>query len=585
MHNTNNNDNKRLPRHPPPAARPARPAAPRHRWVRRVLMVFGGLTMLVLGWVLGSTGVALWTIHQNLQAMALPTVPAGSGVPTVTPGGDPLVGNAPLADGTPAPAGTPTPTYQPEIVPDNDALGDGSTSQPTPDAAQRRNTPTPDATVRAALLRSATPAPPPTIPPMPTLAPLVGNTDPPPARDEPVHVLVLGIDQRPGETEPARTDAMSLIRIDPRTNRVAMLSLPRDLIVDVPGYGSDRINEAHVIGENIAPGAGPQLARRTVSDLLDIPVHYVVRLNFQGFVRAIDAIGGVEIYVEQELYDPLYPTMDYGYISVYFPVGLQTMDGKTALVYSRVRHADSDFARMQRQHTVMLAAFQRVRDAQALNQLQTIADLTTALREYVQTDMPIETMLDLAWNLRGLSPDDVERYTLDETMVTSGWRRNDPYALAALPGTLDAITADFVGPEPTPTANATTTADARRSITPSATDGPTPTRTPAIIPDVPVLSPTAAVATATPTQVTLPATSTPLPAPTLPPPPPPPVVESTPTAYPTAPAPALPPTVLPSPTVAVPAPTAPALPADPVVPTVPPPDGESAPPTTAPATD
>jgi LCP family protein required for cell wall assembly len=227
---------------------------------------------------------------------------------------------------------------------------------------------------------------------------------------------------------------------------VALLSLPRDLIVEIPGYGQARINAANVYGEQFShSGGGIELARLTVSNLLDIPIDYVVEVNFQGFIGAIDAIGGVTIDVEQELYDPLYPTMDYGYTVAHFEPGEQHMGGERALMYSRIRHMDSDFERMHRQQAVMLAVLERVRQQNAAQQVQTIADLTTALRDYIQTDMPPRRMVSLAWTLRDMQPDMVERYTLDETMVTMNVIPDDPYATFALPGTIDSLVGQLMG--------------------------------------------------------------------------------------------------------------------------------------------
>src|SRR5262245_24443271 len=106
--------------------------------------------------------------------------------------------------------------------------------------------------------------------------------------------------------------------------------------------------------------------RRTVSELLGTPIDYVVRVNFDGFIGAIDAIGGITVYMPEELYDAEYPTMDYGYRVAHFLPGPQHMDGATALVYSRIRHA-------------VLA---RLREQNTLQQLQSVASITTVLRDY-----------------------------------------------------------------------------------------------------------------------------------------------------------------------------------------------------------
>jgi LCP family protein required for cell wall assembly len=258
-------------------------------------------------------------------------------------------------------------------------------------------------------------------------------------------ILILGVDERPGENYPSRTDAIAVVRLDSTQQRVALLSLPRDLIVNIPTFGYDRINAANVYGElNGYPGGGIELTRATVESLLGITIDHVVRVNFQGFIGAIDAIGGVTIDVEQEIYDAQYPTMDYGYQEVYFAPGPQAMDGATALIYGRVRHSDSDFERMKRQQTIAVAALDRVRTLGPLEQVSSLADVMTALRGYVLTDLSEEHMASLAWTYRNLSPSAVERYTLDANMVSIG-APGDPYAQFPLPGMISQLVRQFVG--------------------------------------------------------------------------------------------------------------------------------------------
>jgi polyisoprenyl-teichoic acid--peptidoglycan teichoic acid transferase len=256
-----------------------------------------------------------------------------------------------------------------------------------------------------------------------------------------ITVLLLGIDQRPDETYPARADAIAVARIDPERQRVALLSLPRDLIVNIPGFGYQRINAASVLGE-LNPqytGGGVALTRATVSDFLGIPIDHVVHANFQGFIGAIDAIGGVHITVERELYDAQYPTMDYGYTVAHFLPGPQHMDGATALIYGRMRHMDSDFERIKRQQQVMVAALARVREQNPLAQIESVAALSTALRDYVTTDLPQERLLGLAWALRNLEPAQVERYAVDASMVSEYAVPGDPYAQIPIPGAIQSL--------------------------------------------------------------------------------------------------------------------------------------------------
>ncbi len=285
-------------------------------------------------------------------------------------------------------------------------------------------------------------APTPPLVPLPTLS---GEPQRAPPPGTAINVLLLGIDRRPGEAFPARADAIIVARIEPEHRRIALLSLPRDLVAPIPGWGWSRINAAMVYGElNPALGGGVALTRRTISELLSVPIDYTITIDFSGFIGAIDAIGGVTIDVPVELYDPLYPTMDYGYTIAHFRPGVQHMDGSRALMYARIRHMDSDWERMKRQQAVIVAALAQVRERNAVGRLESIAASMTALRGYVTTDIPETQLLGLAWAFRDFTPDQIERYTFDANHVSIG-APGDPYAQYALPGAIDDVRSRLLG--------------------------------------------------------------------------------------------------------------------------------------------
>ncbi len=174
---------------------------------------------------------------------------------------------------------------------------------------------------------------------------------PPPPAD----ILVLGLDARPGESYATRTDSIILVGIQPRRMRVSLLSIPRDVFITVPGYGSQRINTVNVLGELEASGYGPELLSDAVSQNFNVGVDRYARLNFDAFVQMVDAVGGVTIDVPRVIVDNAYPTRDGGTISIRFEEGRQRMDGETALAYARTRHADDDYARAGRQQQVLSA--------------------------------------------------------------------------------------------------------------------------------------------------------------------------------------------------------------------------------------
>lgn len=158
---------------------------------------------------------------------------------------------------------------------------------------------------------------------------------------ERVNVLLLGIDQRAGEREPGyRTDTMIVFTLDPVSMEAGILSIPRDIWVPIPGFENNRINTANFIGDTRDyPGGGIALAKKTVEQFLGIPIHYVVRINFTAFESFIDRIGGITIEVPEDIYDPEYPTENYGTEVFQLSKGVHTLDGETALSYARTRHS------------------------------------------------------------------------------------------------------------------------------------------------------------------------------------------------------------------------------------------------------
>ncbi len=237
--------------------------------------------------------------------------------------------------------------------------------------------------------------------------------------EKPVNILLLGIDQRPGEKGYYRTDTMILVHVNPKTGDVGMISFPRDLWVQVPGYWETRINSAHVIGDAKGyPGGGPALAKKTVEQLIGQPVDYYVRINFEGFRRLLEEIGCIEIDVPKLIDDPTFPDDNYGYDPLYLEPGHYCMDADLALKYARTRHVDSDFGRMERQQQVLMAIKDKVLNTGELPRLVVRAPvLLNILSDSVQTDMPLSEMIALANMARDLHLDHIRRLIIDVNMV------------------------------------------------------------------------------------------------------------------------------------------------------------------------
>jgi LCP family protein required for cell wall assembly len=237
-----------------------------------------------------------------------------------------------------------------------------------------------------------------------------------------------------------------LVRVDPVNERIALLSLPRDLWVTIPGgYYPSRVNNAYRFGEIYeGPGSGFGRVGITVSNLLGIQIDYIAMIDFMSFIDLVDSLGGITIDVEKELYDDAFPTMDYGWQIVHFLPGPQQMDGPTALTYSRIRHPDSDFMRIRRQQTVLVGIGERLRERGDLHNLATLDQITGSLRDHVRTDMPKERIMGLVWAMRDYDIANVERYTVTSDMVTYGVG-NDLYALVPIQPALTDITNRFMG--------------------------------------------------------------------------------------------------------------------------------------------
>jgi LCP family protein required for cell wall assembly len=205
-------------------------------------------------------------------------------------------------------------------------------------------------------------------------------------------ILLLGVDQRPDAAavggDPGRTDTMLLVSIDFDTHAIAMVSIPRDGFVAIPGHGNERVNAAYTFGEIDQRGGGPALAKRTVAELFGVPVDRFALVDIHSMEQIVDTLGGISIDNPARLVDTQYPTDDYRTITIDIPAGRQVMDGVTAVEYARTRHPDSEFGRQARQQQVLLA----IRD-QAL-QLQTLPRLPRLVPEIlglVHTDLsPLE---------------------------------------------------------------------------------------------------------------------------------------------------------------------------------------------------
>jgi LCP family protein required for cell wall assembly len=228
---------------------------------------------------------------------------------------------------------------------------------------------------------------------------------------------MMGLDRRPGETGLAyRTDTMMLVSIDPHSNSVSILSLPRDLYVEVPGYSAlQRINSAMVLGELQRPGYGPTLAMQTAQYNFGIRVHDFLAVDFNAFITLVDTIGGIDVNVPYTINDPQYPNMYYGYEPFYLAAGFHHLDGATALKFARTRHQTSDFERAERQQQVLYAIRDRILDVEMLPQLIVQSPtMLSQLSDNVYTGLNIDQMIQLAWYLKDIEAENIRTGVVDE---------------------------------------------------------------------------------------------------------------------------------------------------------------------------
>jgi LCP family protein required for cell wall assembly len=255
----------------------------------------------------------------------------------------------------------------------------------------------------------------PSLPTQPAGAP----TPPPWDGANRVSLLVMGLDYRDwaaGEGPP-RTDTMILFTIDPINRTAGILSIPRDLWVNIPGFDYGRINSAYQLGEAYTVvGGGPQLATDTVEELLGVPIDYYAQVDFGAFVRFIDEIGGVKLDVPEKIkIDPLGDNT-----SKTLKPGIQTLPGDLALAYVRARKTEGgDFDRAQRQQQVILAIRNRILEFDMLPHLISKAPvLYEELSAGLRTNLSLDLAIRLAWLAVQIPSDKIKQGSIGSDQVS-----------------------------------------------------------------------------------------------------------------------------------------------------------------------
>lgn len=331
--------------------------------------------------------------------------------------------------GLPGPVVGPEETPTPQAVSATTALPVPPTSTRLPDAtatdvlataesAPRTDTPTATPSAPVTLMPSRTvplilPATPP-----PTSTAAVGFPTPiwpPSLLDQTDNILVMGVDYRMGEAA-WRTDTIMVVAVDPKAEQVGVISIPRDLYVDLPGFGMARINQADHYGETFDyPGGGAALLRRTLTETLGIPTQHYVRIRMEGLVSLVDALGGVTVTLDCPLFERTpNESSPNGVLDWSLPAGPVHLDGESAKKFATYRYATTDFGRARRQQQLIWAIRDR---ALQVDILPRIPDLWKALSELFATDLGLLDVARLARLGATLQPDKVHGVVLGDDVM------------------------------------------------------------------------------------------------------------------------------------------------------------------------
>jgi LCP family protein required for cell wall assembly len=259
------------------------------------------------------------------------------------------------------------------------------------------------------------------LPPTPNLVPVA---ELPPAWDgaSRINILFLGLDERDlaAQSGPPRSDTMILVTIDPLTKTAGMLSIPRDMWVNIPGFGYSRINTAYFDGEGSKlPGGGAGLAMKTVSQFIGVPVDYYLQVDFAVFTDIIDWLGCIEVYpTETMILDPIGSGTDHFKLTT--GGARKLCQGWKVLAYARNRHTSGgDFDRARRQQEVILALQKKIFDPAVFPSLVAKApQMYQELSYGIHTDMSFQDALRLAVLGRDIPHESIKTGIIDTTMVT-----------------------------------------------------------------------------------------------------------------------------------------------------------------------
>jgi LCP family protein required for cell wall assembly len=233
-----------------------------------------------------------------------------------------------------------------------------------------------------------------------------------------INILLLGVGGKDHEGSEL-TDTIMVASFDTINKKVSLLSIPRDLSVPIQGKGWQRINHINAYAENADPGSGAKTTAEQIGKLLNAPIHYYAKIDFEGFEELINTLGGVEVNVDNTFDDYMYPILgqednpsyDARYEHLHFDKGWQKMDGEITLKYARSRHAygieGTDFARAARQQKVIQAVKDKALSAGTLLNPVKVSSIIGGIDNHLETNMKIWEIVKLWRDVQDIKEDGV----------------------------------------------------------------------------------------------------------------------------------------------------------------------------------
>jgi LCP family protein required for cell wall assembly len=243
-----------------------------------------------------------------------------------------------------------------------------------------------------------------------------------------INVLVIGIDSVPDNTYLGRSDTIILTTAQPLKPYFGMLSIPRDLWIDIPDVGENRINTAHIFAELDKPGSGPSALLDTIQQNFGIDVDYYVRIRFDGFEHIVEAMDGVVV----ELDSPMS-----GYSA-----GSHRLDGQGALAFVRDRSGTDDFYRMARGQLFIKAVIKQLANPSQLNNLPSVVRAT---KDAIDSNLPVWHWPRLFFTLLRVGPDGIDSYVITRDLVNPFTTEDGAQVLAPDWGKIDPLLTEIFG--------------------------------------------------------------------------------------------------------------------------------------------